>query len=221
MTREEFRARVIEYALAGVQGADQSTLIDQGIEVDTLNANVLQEFADRVSRDGDQFFYLQTLVNLTITSQVGVLPNALFGESLRWGMVRDDQGNICSQVRYLADMYRPLNPDFTYYCLATDHIYFRERGNPYFDPILPMGIGVLATEDGFSMIVTEDHSFFLTPGAVAVGGGGAQFNVSMVVNYQPTLDTLYLVPDTLTNELLSLAVARLREAMAPQGAPSG
>jgi hypothetical protein len=133
VNREEFKARVIEYALAGVQGADESTLLDQGIEVDTLNDNVVQEYSQGAG-SGDQAYYLQKQVEVPINDGSGTLPTDVFGESTSWGLVLDENGQVASQVKNLGDMYRPLSNQFSYYCLSDGHIYFREAGTDPFAP---------------------------------------------------------------------------------------
>ena len=180
MTREEFRATVIEYALAGVQGADESTLLDQGIEVDTINGNVLKEFSQGISEKTGSAYYLQKKVPITITDgSSGALPSDIFGESLDWGLVLDENGKPSSEVRNLGDMYRPLSTEFSYFCLSDGQLYYRAAGNSTF-----------------------------APGS----GTGDNASINLTVNFQPTLDTLTLIPDTIADDLVRLAVKRVREA---------
>lgn len=188
MTSEEFKARVIEMATAGMPGADAAALVDQGIEVDTLNANVLSEFCQMISRDRDRYYYLQKSTTVLVTDGVGTLPDEFFGESATWGDVVDDEGNVCSQVRSLSDLRRPLSSEFAYFCLAGSHIYFKGKDEYSFNPVLP----------------TDPP------------GPGFTRSLNLVVNYSPTLDTLDLVHPTLLDELVQLAINRLRQAMGVQ-----
>jgi hypothetical protein len=128
MTREEYVDKVIEYALAGVEGTDNSTLVDQQIEVETLCANALQEFAALVARDPEKSYYLQKTVSVPLTNGTAVLPPELFGESSVWGLVLDEDGNVCNRVQYAADLQRPITEQFTHFCLTGGHVITKKKG---------------------------------------------------------------------------------------------